>query len=134
MHPIHVSVSGNTTAEVRANLATLLAEMGGSIGEGDAPTTTAGKKPRATKAEKEATAAVANGKDDSNIFADAPPASSGKQLTKDDVNAAVQSALQKIGGAETRALLGRYGAQSTGGVKVEDYAKLVAECEKLAAK
>lgn len=140
-HSISVSVSGANLAEVRANLLNLASHLpveGGApavqVTEDTAPQAT--RKPRQTKAEKE-TAALVNGKDDSNIFSEAPPApapvSQAKTYTKDDVNTAVQGVLNKVGGAETRKLLGQFGATSTGGVKVEDYAKLIAACEKLAA-
>lgn len=140
-HSISVSVSGANLAEVRANLLNLASHLPGDSGvasalpvtEDTAPQAT--RKPRTTKAEKE-TAALANGKDDSNIFADTPPTpapTAAKPYTKDDVNAAVQGVLNKVGGAETRKLLGQFGATSTGGVKVEDYGKLIAACEKLAA-
>lgn len=135
-HSISVSVSGANLAEVRANLLNLASHLpvegAPQVTEENAPQAT--RKPRAAKAEKE-TAALANGKDDSNIFGDAPapaPVTQAKNYTKDDVNAAVQAVLNKVGGAETRKLLGKFGATSTGGIKVEDYGKLVAECEKLA--
>jgi hypothetical protein len=137
-HSISVSVSGASLPELRKNLAAALAGLDGAttdsvpVTEESAPVAT--RKPRATKAEKET--ALANGKDDSNIFADTPPAATpapSKAYTKDDVNTAVQNVLNKVGGAETRKLLGKFGATSTGAVKVEDYGKLIAECEKLSA-
>lgn len=138
-----VSVSGSNLGELRTNMLHVLGALGAAQGVNEAtvaPVTQetapkATRKPRETKAEKEAQAApLANGLDDSNLFADTAPtpvAANGKVFSKDDVNDAITAVLQKKGGAEARKLLGKYGATSTGGVKIEDYPKIVADAEQI---
>ncbi len=142
---IQFHVSGNTMQDIRTQLSAILAELGGDevttvvhaavdlmnhAPEAPMAKRGRGRPAKETKEEKP----LANGKTDHNIFDEAPiettAVSARKTYSKDEVNAAVQKVLGKVGGPGARAILQKFGAASTGQVKPEDYAALIAECEK----
>lgn len=142
---IHVQFSGATLGDVRTQAAAFLSELDGEpaasttgIANNPAPA----KRGRRSNAEiaaatvaAPATAApLANGH--ANIFDDEPEtvaAAPTKAYTKEDVNAAVQSVLNKKGGETAKALLTKFGAASTGKLKESDYSQFIAECTKASA-
>ncbi len=141
---IQFHVSGNTMQDIRTQLSAILAELGGDevttvvhaavdlMNQAEAAPVKRGRgRPaKETKEEKP----LANGKTDHNIFDEAPiettAVSARKTYSKEEVNAAVQKVLGKVGGPGARAILQKFGAASTGQVKPEDYAALIEMCEK----
>lgn len=57
----------------------------------------------------------------------------GHELTREDVDTAVRGVIQKLSVKPAQAILAKFGAKNTAGVKAEDYAALVDACSKALA-
>jgi hypothetical protein len=71
--------------------------------------------------------------EETDIFGDDPPAVEEKPLDKDGLRAVLVKYQTATTQENARKLLAKYGAQTLGAVKVEDYGKIATEAAKLTA-
>ncbi len=124
-----------------SNIEKLLGVIAANTAKADATTAPAQPAPSAAKskaaakvkaapAEKPAAEKTEDANDD---FLNDEPAAPAKELTKDDVRAALVSYQKATTQENARKLLGKFGAETLGALATAKYGEIIAEAQKLAA-